>query len=392
MSEKLEKLEKFISDQVDQKVEERSTELESKFHQQFAIHANTRQSEWEDYKEGNGEAFAVALGAMHRAFENEGHSKNFGRFIEDETYKKRFLGTGTNQGGGNVLPIPLAQDVIPSLYKRLTVMQAGATVMPVSTKNFRIGRQSEKSVATFVGEGAPLVEGGPSFDEVFMDQKKLTALATVSNDFLRSESRVALQYVAADLMKAIAQRMDAAILYNVASATQPAGIYQQLDSDNIFTLAVNGGVATDIDEIQEKLDEMEIQILKANVDPNALSLIMDDQTYVNLRRARDNGHLLFPELRETTPSLIGKRVYRTNNLPTGLDLTGHGDDDERIFYMGDFSSILVGILLQMEIDFSEHEKFSNDQVVVRAVNHFDSKLRRDDEIAALVTDWEYQPA
>lgn len=376
----LEKLNRHI----DARVEERSNEIESKLTQKFAATPQVRKaSEWDEgeYEIGEGRAFSVGMSAMFRQWQETGSTRGFETKVEDEGYVKRFLGTGS-QGGGNTIPEPLAADIIPELYKRLVLVQAGAVKMPMNSKKMTIGRQNAKATATHNGENSAPAQSGPGFDQIELDVKKLTGLAEISQDILRTGGRVGTEFVAEDLMKAVAQKMEETIFRGEASSTVPGGIFGQIAAGNKFELVGGTPTAT---EIEEKLDDCEKAVLDANVNPANIAAVIGDRDYLYLRRLRDNGVLLYPELRDGEPSLVSKRAYRTNvvaeDAVDAAETTGV-DDLSRI-YMGDFSAVLIGILTDMELSFSEHAEFAADLVLVKLVTHYDAKLRRDADISVL---------
>ena len=390
---RLEELNSHIEKVVETATNRVATDLESKLEQRIAaipVHssANTT-SEWLNYRVGEGRAFSEAVAAMYRAFQKEGSTRNAASYHSDPVFVERFLGQGA-QGGGNLIPEILAQDVIPALYKRLALVNAGVTIMPMTNQKLPIGRQNARSIASHVGEGLEIPENGPTFNQLELDAKKITARANVSNDFLRSNPVVGLQFVANDLMKALAQAMDAQALEGTGSATAPAGIFSQIAAGNKFLFSANAGKVNDPTGtgLQAKLDEAELAVLAGNVDPNTLAVMLGDRDFLALRRLRSSGILVFEELREARPTLVGKPVVRTNQIVDTRNDSAHatGGDESRI-YIGDWSSVLLGIMTNMELAFSTENRFTFDEVVVRLTGHYDVKLRRDTDLAVLSTDW-----
>lgn len=369
-----------LNEHIDNRIEERGQELESRLMQKFTTSVHTgNKSEWEDYKVGEGRAFVTAVQAMHEQWEQTGSVRGFEGRIKDDGFQKRFLGTGTNQGGGNVIPTPLAEDIIPALWARMALSQAGARVIPMQSDTLNIGRQNSRSQAFFIGEGTAGTESGPTFNQLQLQVKKLMGLAEVSKDFLRTDARVGAEFVADDLIRAIAHKMEETILRGVASATVPGGIRGKVAAGNVFELT--GAVSAS--DIEAKLDEVEKAILDGNVSPADIGVLMGDRDYLYLRRLREAGQLIYPELREGSPRLIGKPVYRTNMIAEDVEDAGGTLNDLSRIWMGDFSSILVGMLTDTEVSFSEHAEFASDLVLVKVVTHFDVQLRRDTDLAVL---------
>jgi hypothetical protein len=57
-------------------------------------------------------------------------------------------------------------------------------------------------------------------------------------------------------------------------------------------------------------------------------------------------------------------------------------------YVGDWSSVLLGIMTNMELAFSTENRFHFDETVVRLISHYDVKLKRSTDLAVLSTDVE----
>ena len=395
---KLQELNSHIENVVERKANEVKAELESTMEQKFArmpVHssANTT-SEWRDYQIGKGQAFRTGLEAMYRAWESEGSTKNAASYAKDPVFAERFLGV-TNDGGANVIPEILARDIIPALYERLALVQAGVTIMPMSHYKLPLGRQDGKATAEHFGEGVELLGlQGPTFDQIILDAKKLVARADVANDFLRSNPYAALDYIANDLVKAMAAKMDQHALEGIGSPTAPSGIFSQIAAANKFlytNVGARTSLAADPEGFEIALDRLEAALLANNVRPSDLTYLVSDREFLTMRRARaasGTGILLFEDIRLANPMLNGHRVLRTNQIDTSRDDSLDGDNDESRIYMGDWSSVLLGIMTNMELAFSTENRFHFDETVVRLISHYDVRLKRNTDLAVLSTDIE----
>lgn len=389
---KLAELNQHIEMVVERKAAEVKSEIESVVEQKLArmpaIHTS-RASEWDNYEVGNGKAFRAGLEAMYRSWKTEGTTKNAASYAKDPVFAERFLGVGSD-GGQDVIPQILARDIIPALYARLDLIAAGATVMPMEHNKLPIGRQNGKATADHFGEGAALVGlAGPTFNQIVLDAKKLVARADVANDFLRANPYVAMDYIAQDLVKAVAEKMNQHGLEGIGSATAPTGIFTQIAAANKEDFSAGGGVATMGPAFEARLDLLENNLLANNVSPGSYKFLMSDRDFLFLRRQRATGGtgiLLFEDLRLAQPMFNGIPVVRTNQIAGNRDDSGAGDNDESRIYLGDFSSVLLGIMTNMELAFSTENRFDSDETVVRLVTHYDVKLKRDTDLTVLSTD------
>jgi HK97 family phage major capsid protein len=391
---KLQELNAHIESVVERKAEAVKAEIESAVEQKLArvgspaVHTQ-RASEWDNYEVGKGKAFRAGLEAMYRAWTNEGSTTNAAKYAKDPVFAERFLGVGTD-GGQNVIPQILARDIIPALYARLDLIAAGATVMPMEHNKLPIGRQNGKATAEHFGEGAALTGlAGPTFNQIVLDAKKLVARADIANDFLRANPYVALDYIAQDLVKAVAEKMNQHALEGIGSATAPTGIFSQIAAANKEDFSVGGGVATMGPAFEARLDLLENNLLANNVSPGSYKFLMSDRDFLFLRRQRATGGtgiLLFEDLRLAQPMFNGVPVVRTNQIAGNRDDSGAGDNDESRIYLGDWSSVLLGIMTNMELAFSTENRFDSDETVVRLVTHYDVQLKRDTDLTVLSTD------
>jgi HK97 family phage major capsid protein len=111
------------------------------------------------------------------------------------------------------------------------------------------------------------------------------------------------------------------------------------------------------------------KIEKNNIMPQNPGWVMHPRTvrYMMTLRGQDS-YLLASQL--SGNSLFGAPVYMTNALPSTLDDSGDGDNDEtRIFY-GDFSQCLIGDTLNLRV-------LTSEQATVKLGGNFTSMLQRD---------------
>jgi HK97 family phage major capsid protein len=178
-------------------------------------------------------------------------------------------------------------------------------------------------------------------------------------------------------------------LEGIGSATAPTGIFTQIAAANKEDFSVGGGVATMGPAFEARLDLLENNLLANNVSPGSYKFLMSDRDFLFLRRQRATGGtgiLLFEDLRLAQPMFNGVPVVRTNQIAGNRDDSGAGDNDESRIYLGDWSSVLLGIMTNMELAFSTENRFDSDETVVRLVTHYDVKLKRDTDLTVLSTD------
>jgi HK97 family phage major capsid protein len=118
--------------------------------------------------------------------------------------------------------------IMEALRKRLVLSNAGASFLTGLVGNLSIPKYSGSNVA-WAGENAAAADGAGAFSEISLAPKRLTAYLDISKQFLLQDSNGAEALLRADLIHAIAEKLEATILGGVAgSSTQPAGIFNTI--------------------------------------------------------------------------------------------------------------------------------------------------------------------
>ena len=350
---------------------------------EFAVHTDRKgKNKYDDYQKGSGQAFQKALPhlikSIYQKGDTEGAFKHF-RDTDPDFYEK-FLGEqAVNQGGDKVIPRPLFEDAIPAMYNRLAPVQAGAQVVQLPSGRMDMGRQNVKSEAYYKDEGDEFTDTGPEFERISLQAKKLTAIAPISGEFTRRDGIVDISFVERDLLSAAEVEMNRALLRGEGGAQdEPLGILEQVDYHESYTGA-------DQKELEAALDAQELSVLDGN-HRGPFRYIIGDRAFLGLRRERHDGGgmRIFPGLNDAgSPSLRGYDVGRTNMVLEDADDSGTGGNDESRLYFGDWSSVVMGIATEAQLDVSEHSKFRRDMLEVRLIMEHDMVLRYTDALAIL---------
>ncbi len=164
---------------------------------------------------------------MGQAHGNPEHAAYIARKMYDDPgliREIKALSVTNPTGGGFLVPEMYADEVIPLLYAQAVVTKLGATVVPMPNGNLRIPRLNSGSVASYTGELRPIKTTKPSFDQVVLNAKKLTAKIAISNDLLRSNSYKADSMILNDAVRQMALAMDKAALMGKGSEYEPLGL------------------------------------------------------------------------------------------------------------------------------------------------------------------------
>lgn len=120
-------------------------------------------------------------------------------------------------------------NILEPLRASLMMTQAGATYMTGLVGNVSIPVYSGSNVG-WDGEIEAAKDGAGTFREVTLSPKRITAFLDVSKQFLLQDSASAEALLRADIVRAIANKLEATILGDKdGSATQPKGLFYDVD-------------------------------------------------------------------------------------------------------------------------------------------------------------------
>lgn len=196
-----------------------------------------------------------------------------GRGYSERTVKMNELGksalqqSGVGLRGTNALYIPVESrasftatgtektlidtdflDILTPLRDRLVLGQAGATMLTGLTGNIDIPSYSG-STAAWANENAKAADGAGTFSHKTMKPKRLTSILTVSRQLLVQDSLGIEQLLRADLVAAVASKLEATILGgDTTSAEKPDGLFTGF-SDPAVDMSWDAvvGLETDVD-------------------------------------------------------------------------------------------------------------------------------------------------
>ena len=389
-------LEKFIDKKVEKRSNEVKSDLEQKLMEAASVHTESRTSKWADYEPGDGQAFREYVGGAIRA-RNAG-SKDKTRFV-DKTFAKRFVEpfesrsnppiSTDSDGGENVLEDPLFQDVLALIRTNPVVEDLGITVVPMQSDTLDLPIESEKASFAYTDEGDEIAESQYDWTQKRLQKKGLKGRVRVTNDFLESNPIAAEAYIASKLVQDATDAMNQAVVDGLPRG--PEALFDGIAAGNKLELTEAGATSTDINELQEKIDEM-VELVRQrdiNVPKDRVKMLSSISFRNTLKRVRDNGVRVYPGLGESMMTLDGYEFIETGYIGNDYDDSLQGDNDETRIFAGDFSAYWMGILADMRLDFDESEFFSRDVVQWRLVMQHDGKVAHPDRLAVLSTDFSY---
>jgi HK97 family phage major capsid protein/HK97 family phage prohead protease len=166
-------------------------------------------------------AFEIEVGeAAAKKYERSSN----GIVIPNEVLR-RDLVVGTPTAGGDLVDdVLLAGSFIDLLRNRLSISQAGATMLTGLQGNVSIPRQTSASTAYWVGENSSPTESQQAIDQVNMTPKTVGAFVDYSRRLLLQSSIDVEGMIRNDLARVIALEIDRAAVYGTGSSNQPQGL------------------------------------------------------------------------------------------------------------------------------------------------------------------------
>jgi HK97 family phage major capsid protein len=121
-------------------------------------------------------------------------------------------------------------DIVKPLHARNVLVQAGAKFVTGLVGDLQYPVMSAVNT-TWEGETASAKDGSPTFTNVKMSPKRLTAVVPISKQFIVQDSVGAENAIREEIINAINAKLESTILGNAAgSATQPEGLFYSTEA------------------------------------------------------------------------------------------------------------------------------------------------------------------
>lgn len=293
------------------------------------------------------------------------------------------LATSPGSAGGALIAEDMLSEVVDLLRPRSVIRNAGAVTMDVPWGTKTVPRLASSATASYVAENAEIPASEPEFDKDEVPLKKLACLVPLSNELLNFTSTVqgADDIVRDDMVREIARIEDREFIRGDGGSGGPEGLRELAHNDHVFSAGSDeeGTLRTAVNHLEQ-----------ADVPMERVGWIMSPRTFNTLYTMRAaNDTLVFPELRNDTPTLWNFPVHRTSQIPNNL---GDGDDESEV-YLADFSQVVVAEALGIRVDVSQdgsyqvegsmRSAFSRDQTLIRAIRHHSLYLRHPEAVSVI---------
>lgn len=247
-------------------------------------------------------------------------------------------------------------NILEPLRANLVMAQAGATYMNGLVGNVSIPVYSGSNVG-WAGEVDAAKDAAGKFSEVSLEPKRLTAYIDVSKQFLIQDSVSAEAMLKNDIVRAIANKLEATILGGEAgSTTKPEGVF-------------NGVTADQADIDYKGVVDMQEALESKNVTGN-LSFIVAPNTKATLKTTLKSkgvsGYLM------EGGEVDGIPVYSTSAC------TSKG------IVLGNFADYVIGQWGGIDLTVDPYTQAANGKVRLVINAYFDAKPRRTEAFAKKV--------
>ena len=267
---------------------------------------------------------------------------------------RRDLVVGTPTAGGDLVDdVLLAGSFIDLLRNRLSIAQAGATMLTGLQGNISIPRLTSSATAYWIGENSAPAESQQAIDQVNMTPKTVGAFVDYSRRLLLQSSIDVEGMVRNDLARVIALEIDRAAIYGTGSSNQPQGL-TNVSGIGSETLTSFGTFAEYI--------AMETDVAAANADAGALRYIIN---------ASARGALKSTEKASNTAQFVYEND-QINGYP--VIVSNQLANNDALF--GDFSMFVMGMWSGLDLTVDPYAGATAGTVRVIALQDIDFAVKQ----------------
>ena len=311
------------------------------------------------------------------------HAERDRHIVEGHGDFGQYLRSMTTSGASAIVPTVWSANVIDKARNAAVAYQAGCQLVPMDAKTVQVGRLTGDPAPLFKTEGSAVTPGDMTFDYVQLVSTSLSALVVVSMEFLQ-DAPGADGLITNALGTAMALELDKAVFFGQLGATgtndegaayalaspYPKGILKNLldnAAGNVLGFATNGTAQTAATPWVEMLAAY-YKPLRANEKVTAIvSNVALQQQYAGMVDTQYNP-VRTPDVLNSVPWLV------TNTIPsyTRGTMTSRATD----VFAGDFSQVLIGQRLGLEIKVLTERYAENGQVGLLAYWRGDVQVAR----------------
>jgi HK97 family phage major capsid protein len=286
---------------------------------------------------------------------NDLRSKNPDEFdkFKDVTWAKWIKGVINGEtrlmdtsNDSQLVPTPLSASVIDKARNMSRLFQAGAKMVPMSSKTLDIARVTDDVSSEWKAEGSAWTNSDVTIDKVTFTAKTLIAGTRLTVE-LSEDAPNASEVIQNSIAEKLALELDRVGLVGSGSGQEPEGLFLNSNVQEV-SMGDNGAQLTDYTQMSQAYQK----VLEKNGVPR--SAIFAPRTWGELDRLVDNDSnpLRAPQSWQELQKLV------TNQVPIDQD-QGTSEDASSVF-IGDYSQLLVGMRTQLRLEVSRSASDAND--------------------------------
>jgi HK97 family phage major capsid protein len=268
---------------------------------------------------------------LHDGYCRAGHFLPFDVGLGAGRGLARDLQVGQFGAGGALVPTDLDDAVTPLFRNRVTVLRLGSQVISGLRGNFILPRQTSPSTPQSLGEIQPVASSQPTFDQITLAPKRISARVTFSRQLVLQSSVGVESFLRKELFDQISVYLDSMLLNGQGAGSQILGIMQTPG----ISATTFGGTAS-----WQSVLEFEQALASQNADiPGAkMAFVSTPATRIRWKAVAKVGvnttsvvpiFLLDPyNWGDDSGDMLcdGYRFASTNNMPNNQVLFGNFDD------------------------------------------------------------------
>lgn len=294
---------------------------------------------------GNGRKAEVRMNAPMRDGQSfgdiagKGTAEEFGEYLRDMAYglTTRAQTEGTASEGGVLVPTRLGAGVLDLARNKSATAQAGAAIVPLSSKQTDYPVLTADAIAAWRAENGAISESAAAFAPVSFNAKSLSVLVKASWELLEDAEGDFGRVLQDSFAASFAVALDKAALYGAGTATEPKGL-TKITAVPKVSMGTNGLALTDYGPVITGV----AAVRTANYEPTAYVVAERTAAALANLKAAANGQYLTPPA-----YLDGVKQVRSGNIP--VNLTQGTSNLASDIITGDFRMLGIGIRHAFEV-------------------------------------------
>lgn len=279
----------------------------------------------------------------------------------------------TVQGVG-AIPTILG-DMIDVLRARMVTVRMGARVMENMQGLFALPRQSTKTTAYWVTEGADVTQSAANIDQVAFSPHTVGVRTPYTRRFLEQASISAESFVREDQAAVLARAIEGAGLNGSGAAGQPTGLLQN-GLITVVAAGTNGATPT-----WANLVGMETALGVANADMGAMGYVMDAALRGTMKNTAKIG-TTFPVYLWDDGMINGYPVGVTNLLPNNLT-KGTGTNLHPIIF-GNWNDMIYVYWSGLDVIVNPYSADASGSIIITSLQDVDVNIRHPESFSKMV--------